>query len=144
MNLLSDAEIDACLSNPSMHIQARIIYRDFARAIEAAILAKLASAELPEPIKTYPKSKNVEKPFSVYSADQLRQVHAQGFAAGAAAQLAEKPSGYLRKWAFDGETPVKERKENGRMAWPDRFKLLPVTEIKLMQDDLPLYTRKEA
>ena len=44
MSLLTDEEIDACLSNPSMHIQARIFYRDFARASEVLVLAKLDAA----------------------------------------------------------------------------------------------------
>lgn len=41
---------------------------------------------------------------------------------------------WMRKWAFDGETPRKERRENGRMAWPAKYKLLPVTQNKCLED----------
>ena len=63
----------------------------FARAIEAAILAKLASAELPEPaMKHYQRDFRMqitgETPF--YTADQLRQAYAQG----AASQLSAEPA----------------------------------------------------
>jgi hypothetical protein len=140
--LLSEAEWFAAIEKISPldgeTVSAHTL-EQISRAIEAAILAKLGAMDLPEPIKTYLKSKNGPA-VSVYSADQLRQAYAQG----AAAQLAERPVGYMRKWAFDGETPVKERKENGRMAWPYRFKLLPITEINALPDDLPLYTRREA
>lgn len=46
---------------------------------------------------------------------------------------------WARRWLIDGETPKKERKENGRMAWPARFKLLPITTCKCLVDDVPLY-----
>ena len=57
------------------------------RAVEAAILAKLASAELPEPATV-----TVLKEIPYYTADQLRQAYAQG----AAAQLAEPIYQYKR------------------------------------------------
>ena len=50
-----------------------------------------------------------------------------------------KPVAHARKWFIDGEEPKKERKENGRMAWPFKFKLVPVSEGKLLRDDVPLY-----
>lgn len=84
---------------------------------EKAVLAKLASAELPEPLKTYPKSKNVKNPFSVYSADQLRQAYAQG----AAAQLSSEPSGFI-----------------------DRYGEIFAEAEQMLSTDTPLYTRREA
>lgn len=50
------------------------------------------------------------------------------------------PLAWMRAWAYRGETPHKERKENGRMAWPLRFKLLAITQNKMLPDDIPLYT----
>ena len=50
----------------------------------------------------------------------------------------QKPVAWMRKWAADGETPVKERNAKGRMVWADKFKFLPVTEKKLFADDVPL------
>ena len=77
------------------------------RAIEAAILAKLASAELPEPATPNESGSTqcivrwlVETPHGWIGSyekeaisDQLRQAYAQG----AAAQLAEKPEAYGRR-----------------------------------------------
>lgn len=51
------------------------------------------------------------------------------------------PVAWMRAWASRGEVPHKERKENGRMAWPLRFKLLAITEGKILPDDVPLYTQ---
>ena len=50
-----------------------------------------------------------------------------------------KAHAWMRRWAFDGETPAKARNENGRLAWPDKFKLLPVTVLQCSRDDVPLY-----
>ena len=52
----------------------------------------------------------------------------------------QEPVAWMRKWAFDGETPAKERNSNGRMAWPSKFKILPVTLGKFFKDDVRLYT----
>lgn len=49
---------------------------------------------------------------------------------------------WMRRWAFNREEPKKERRENGRMAWPYKFKLLPITETKLLLDDVPLYANE--
>ena len=51
----------------------------------------------------------------------------------------QEPVAHARKWFIDGEEPKKERKENGRMVWPFKFKLVPVSEGKLLRDDVPLY-----
>ena len=59
----------------------------FARAVEAAILAKLASAELPEP---FPAG-YISQTEYFYTADQLRQAFAQG----AASQLSAEPVGHF-------------------------------------------------
>lgn len=48
------------------------------------------------------------------------------------------PVAWARKWYIDGEQPAKERKENGRLAWPTKFKLLPLTPNKLCKDDVAL------
>ena len=45
---------------------------------------------------------------------------------------------YARRWFVNGETPAKEYNFNGRLAWPVRFKLLPVTGVKCLPDDEPL------
>lgn len=65
--------------------------KNFAANLEDAILAKLASAELPAPNRhggTYESS-----PFNYYTADQLRQAYAQG----AASQLAQEPDYFTRQ-----------------------------------------------
>jgi hypothetical protein len=54
-------------------------------------------------------------------------------------EVTPKPSAYMRRWAFDGEKPFKERKDNGRLAWAHKFKLLPVTQRKALTDDVPLF-----
>lgn len=53
-------------------------------------------------------------------------------------QTAE-PVAWQRAWDAAGERPQKERNPNGRMAWPTRFKALPVTKAKMFDDDVPLY-----
>lgn len=60
-------------------------------------------------------------------------------AAQASATIQAAPIGYARRWHINGEKPAKERKENGRMAWPIRFKFLAVSERKCLSDDEPLY-----
>ena len=54
---------------------------------EKAVLAKLASAELPEPLQR----DHTEHDVDYYTAAQLHEAHAQGFAAGAASQLSAEP-----------------------------------------------------
>ena len=54
---------------------------------ENAVLAKLASAELPEPLQR----DHTEHGVDYYTAAQLHEAHAQGFAAGAASQLSVEP-----------------------------------------------------
>jgi len=49
-----------------------------------------------------------------------------------------KPLAYARRWYADGEVPAKVRNENGRMAWPRKFILRPVTESKIQRDDVAL------
>jgi len=55
------------------------------------------------------------------------------------AQPVAQPVAWMRKWAYDNEKMSKERNENGRMAWPTKFKLLPVTQGQCLRDDVPLY-----
>ena len=98
--LLSDEEImEIIVDKPEETLL------DFSRAIESAIFAKLAAKELPEPVGAYELVVGQEEwqglPSEIiemrdaYSADQLRQAHAQGFAAGAAAQLSAEPVGVV-------------------------------------------------
>jgi hypothetical protein len=79
------------------------------RAVEAAILAKLASAKLPEPATVTVLS---ETPY--YTADQLRQAFAQG----AASQLSAEPFTHYRHYdeqvqpfADEGTIPLFTLKE---------------------------------
>lgn len=50
-----------------------------------------------------------------------------------------RPLAWMRRWYFNGEEPRKEKNASGRLAWPLRFKWLPVTPHKIMADDVPLY-----
>ena len=52
----------------------------------------------------------------------------------------QQPVAWMRKWAFDGDKPYKEKNANGRMAWSIRFKMLAVTKGKHFDDDVALYT----
>ncbi len=122
-------------------------------AIEAAILAKLASAELPEPVSAQFQTLDTSDWHNfidaehqantkedgrwpmryLFTAAQLHEAHAQGFAAGAASQLAEKPSGYL--WA------PKKKPELAKLA----FQPEPSVQLKALgYISQPLYTRREA
>ena len=49
-----------------------------------------------------------------------------------------KPAGWIRRWALDGEKPAKVKNEKGRWVWPQKFKLLPVTEGQCLPTDEPL------
>jgi hypothetical protein len=49
------------------------------------------------------------------------------------------PLAWMRRWAFDGEKPSKERNANGRLSWPAKFKLREVTPIQCLPDDIPLF-----
>lgn len=90
-----------------------------ARAIEAAILAKLAAKELPEPVVIDKHESGYE--IRDYKKAQIQQAYAQGFAAGAAAQLSAEPSGFIDKY---GEI---------------------FAEVEqMLSTDTPLYTRREA
>jgi hypothetical protein len=51
-----------------------------------------------------------------------------------------RPIAWARRWHADGLEPQKERNANGRMAWPAKFKLYPVTHGKCCADDVALYT----
>ena len=107
------------------------------RVIEAAILAKLAAKELPEPAmkETNPHHNSGHDPYNGlanlqwFTAAQLNEAHAQGFAAGAASQLAEKPSGYLSQYNL----------EMLQQGYPQT-----IVMIEGAKRDVPLYTRKEA
>lgn len=84
MSLLSDDEIEEI-----SHGKVGSTRFQYVRAAEAAILAKLASAELPEPDCLLSANRYGISPdaYPVYTADQLRQAFAQG----AASQLSAEP-----------------------------------------------------
>lgn len=90
--LLSDDELWALVPNAGN-------LKD-ARAIEAAILAKLAVAELP-PLPAYECGPHTGHA-AVRTDESIRaygiQAHAQGFAAGAAAQLSAEPVGVVSEY----------------------------------------------
>lgn len=117
-------------------------FERYANALEARLLAKLAVMELPANaphVMRRIRACESEVPAQVVLEHALRQAYAQG----AASQLSAEPVGFIRKWALDGEEPVKERNENGRKAWPLKFKLLPITETQCLKDDIPIFTRKK-
>lgn len=137
--ILSDEEIEA-LADVSRDPSGGVWPHNFAKALQAAILAKLASAELPEPFGLFcgvrhdpPKTKefwgmlnegadNGSK-CNLYTADQLRQAYAQG----AAAQLSAEPVAW--SWVQD---KFHNRLEQYRPTIYDKDTLAG------------LYTRKEA
>lgn len=101
MNLLSEQDIALAWIGVNDPIALGGNFKDsehvknFAANLEAAILAKLASAELPEPSILKDEELGdfsmTENHYTETSLLLIRaQAHAQGFAAGAAAQLAEK------------------------------------------------------
>lgn len=53
----------------------------------------------------------------------------------------QEPVAWMRRWAFDKETPKKVKNNGGRLVWQLKHKLLPVTEHKCMEDDVPLVAR---
>jgi len=116
--ILTDEEIEACAADDDGSDDMA-----FARAIEAAIMAKLASAELPEPATWGLRDFVTRSEKPLYTADQLRQAYAQG----AAAQLAEKPSAWLHI---------------GYMGEPTISRKLP--EYGGGNQLTPLYTRRQA
>lgn len=50
---------------------------------------------------------------------------------------------FMRRWAFDGIEPTKERNEKGRMAWPMRFRFLPITAHQIFESDVPLISNDD-
>jgi hypothetical protein len=50
-----------------------------------------------------------------------------------------KARAWMRRWSFDGEIPKKEKNDNGRLAWPDKFKFKEVTLHQVFIDDVPLF-----
>lgn len=108
--LLTDDEIEQIV----MDDNGRDCF-EFARAVEAAILAKLASAELPEPVVIDMHVSGYV--IRGYKKDQLRQAYAQG----AASQLSAESVGsvynnYQGSWALlkghlNDDTPLFTLKE---------------------------------
>ena len=106
--LLTDEEVDK-LHGFSADSSGRLVFRKAIRDAEAAILAKLASAELPEPAGRVMAEHNgfvrgrlyrIEDRVDgnpLYTSDQLTAWGNIRYAQGAAAQLAEKPEAYGRR-----------------------------------------------
>lgn len=74
---------------------------------------------------------------------RIAELEAQ-IASASAPVVEQQPAGYIRKWAFDGEKPEKRLNANNRMAWPGKFKFFPVTQAKILPDDIPLYVAPQA
>ena len=55
----------------------------------------------------------------------------------------QEPEAWIRRWAADGITPEKVLNENGRWAWPFKFKLVPVSQKKCLPDDVALYAEPQ-
>ncbi len=120
MSLLTDEEISLMAHNEDEGDWNNLHFRDCwhkgymagARAAEERLLAKLASAELPEPAFRGPESTGSY--FDAFTADQLRQAYAQG----AASQLTEKPSAWKyqergREWLTDDLLEAKRENDEG-------------------------------
>lgn len=105
MNILTEKEIAHIAGAESRNVM------EFARAIESAVLAKLAGRELPEAethfhLNRYgssfiheqviPEAKNEIGIFPLYTAAQLHQAFAQG----AASQLSAEPVGTVSAGTF--------------------------------------------
>lgn len=117
MSLLSEQELWALVPNADN--------LESARAIEAAILAKLEGAELPEPIQR----DDTEHGVDYYTALQLQEAYAQG----AAAQLAANPIGFCGL-SIDGKHIA-------------HFGGKPLFMVGSQGNEIhptPLYTRREA
>jgi len=96
--LLTDEEIEACAADDDGSDDMA-----FARAIEAAILEKLASAEFPEPDVSVVDGEDLYGYATFTVAHSTKQLTAWGntrYAQGAASQLAEKPTCWVTP---DGE-----------------------------------------
>jgi len=124
--LLSDEEIEAMFAKASDGYVG-VMQNDvkFARAIEAATLAKLASAELPE----LPEPSEMDGARWGYTSDDMRNYAVDAYAQGAASQLAEKPSGYLSQHNL----------EMLQQGYPQTIVMLEGAKR-----DVPLYTRRQA
>lgn len=55
-------------------------------------------------------------------------------------QRQSEPVAFMRKWVYDKEQPKKVKNSNGRLAWPFKFKLVPVSERRILKDDVALFT----
>ena len=143
--LLTDDEIlnSAASTLGEMHVENCGLgdIKDFARALEAAILAKLASSELPEPetkqmleIGTKFSSENWgERSFNeidFYSAacEIFKLGQSQAYAQGAASQLAQEPDGFLSQHNL----------EMLKQGYPQT-----IVMMEGAKRDVPLFTLKE-
>ena len=137
--LLSDEEIHEIAYGSKEHI-------DFARAIEAALLAKLQAMEMPEPYCVRDPEGSfmrtdrarflgyfVDQMECFYTAAQLQQAHAQGYAKGAAEQLAEVPIAFC-ELSIGGKS----------IAHFDGKPMFMAGKVGNAMHQTPLYTRKEA
>lgn len=59
---------------------------------------------------------------------------------GSSALLGSLPSAWMRRWAYEGIKPYKEKNpETGRMAYARKFLFNEVSLTKLFKDDVPLF-----
>jgi hypothetical protein len=54
-----------------------------------------------------------------------------------------EPRAFIRRWAFDGEKPAKEKNANGRLAWPKKYLFVEVSKHECAKDDVPLFAIKD-
>ena len=87
-------------------------------------------------------------PDSCDTCDEISDAYSRGVEhtkqALAAQPAVQEPVAWMRKWAFDGEVPTKVKNDAGRWHWPTKFKLMPITEIQCLMDDVPVYTTPPA
>lgn len=97
MQLLTKEDIRA--AGGIAHSDGNVFFTNIEQ-LNAAILAKLGAMELPEPAYRGPASTGSY--FDAYTAAQLTAWGNTRYAQGAAAQLAEKPFGFVRssQWHF--------------------------------------------
>jgi hypothetical protein len=133
MNLLTDDEILSLRKWDGKGSTLRLDKLAFARAIEAAILAKLASAELPEP-QQYP-AECFMRELPVCDALAVSIAIKQAYVQGAAAQLAKEPTAFMY-----------QHDETGRVGFLEAWG--PIDHFKASNPRLrivaSLYTRREA
>ena len=122
MSLLTKEDVRA--AGGIVHSDGNVFFTNLDQ-LNAAILAKLASVELPEPVRLSTTTNRDGDPYHItgHTADQLRQAYAQG----AASQLSAVPSGFLSQHNL----------EMLKQGYPQTIVML-----KGAKRDLPLYDKQ--